>query len=83
MGGGPDDANSGPATPPWGGPDGAPPPPPEFTPGRMPPPPTAPPLQAINRQLFCTWVSLAYITMAQLGVPHPAAQRRAGWAWAG
>lgn len=27
--------------------------------------------ERINAQLFANWLSLVYITMAQLGVPHP------------
>jgi hypothetical protein len=38
--------------------------------------------QEINARLFARWLSMAYFTAAQLGVPFPgAAERPAGWAW--
>ncbi len=41
------------------------------------------PAYEITRKLFSSWISLAYIALAQLGVPHPLASHRLGWAWAG
>jgi hypothetical protein len=38
--------------------------------------------QEVNALLFARWLSLAYFTAAQMGVPFPGAGRRApGWAW--
>lgn len=32
---------------------------------------------------FPRWLSIAYISLAQLGVEHPASSKEIGWAWAG
>ncbi|GAB4814423.1 hypothetical protein N2152v2_001469 [Parachlorella kessleri] len=37
--------------------------------------------QQISASLFANWLSLVYMTMAQLGVPHPGAGEQLGWAW--
>ncbi|EFJ44191.1 hypothetical protein VOLCADRAFT_106518 [Volvox carteri f. nagariensis] len=44
---------------------------------------TPAPQYQITKALFSTWISLSYMTMAQLAVPYPAAGQRLGWAWAG
>lgn len=39
---------------------------------------------SITRELFARWLSLLYMTYAQLGVPRPpTASNEDGWAWAG
>jgi hypothetical protein len=37
---------------------------------------------AISAALFSQWVSLTYITLAQLGTEHPLSRSELGWAWA-
>lgn len=37
---------------------------------------------AISAALFSQWVSLTYITLAQLGIEHPLSRSEVGWAWA-
>jgi hypothetical protein len=38
--------------------------------------------QEVNARLFARWLSLAYFTAAQIGVPFPGAgEREPGWAW--
>lgn len=40
--------------------------------------------ESITRELFARWLSLLYMTFAQLGVPRPStASNDDGWAWAG
>lgn len=39
---------------------------------------------SVTRELFARWLSLLYMTYAQLGVPRPpSASNQDGWAWAG
>jgi hypothetical protein len=35
----------------------------------------------INAALFARWITLSYMAMALLGVEHPGANQKAGWAW--
>ncbi|KXZ54251.1 hypothetical protein GPECTOR_5g341 [Gonium pectorale] len=54
-----------------------------------PSPPESPPADApapqhvITKKLLSSWISLAYMALAQLAVPYPAAGQKLGWAWAG
>ncbi|PNH04456.1 hypothetical protein TSOC_009377, partial [Tetrabaena socialis] len=50
--------------------------------GAAPPSPPPPP-QQITKALLSSWISLSYMTLAQVGVPYPEANSRLGWAWAG
>ncbi|CAD7699837.1 unnamed protein product [Ostreobium quekettii] len=37
---------------------------------------------SVSRELFGRWVSIVFMTLAQLGVTHPLAASATGWAWA-
>ncbi|KAG2431579.1 hypothetical protein HXX76_009593 [Chlamydomonas incerta] len=41
------------------------------------------PSHEITQKLLSSWISLSYMTLAQLHVPYPAAAEHVGWAWAG
>ncbi|KAG2453028.1 hypothetical protein HYH02_002363 [Chlamydomonas schloesseri] len=47
------------------------------------PMPAPTPAYEITQKLLSSWISLSYMTLAQLQVPYPAAAERVGWAWAG
>lgn len=35
----------------------------------------------VSAALFARWLSITFITLAQLGIPHPGATEQVGWAW--
>ncbi|KAG2490115.1 hypothetical protein HYH03_011421 [Edaphochlamys debaryana] len=41
------------------------------------------PQHEITKTLLSSWISLSYMTLAQLAVPYPSAGEKLGWAWAG
>ncbi|PNW78658.1 hypothetical protein CHLRE_09g388050v5 [Chlamydomonas reinhardtii] len=51
--------------------------------GECQPLPAPAPAHEITQKLLSSWISLSYMTLAQLHVPYPAAAERVGWAWAG